>query len=670
MDEKSGITRLKCSLKLYIRIFLYIHKKLLLKSKSLKSSESKQIHDALYQNTDHRVSENERFSVSFTHFMLKSLFSELCVKSHSSDCEEYDNLTDLFKKIRFDKMTTDKFKEKLLGILDSLSAKIKKSKKIKEIEYKIRELIKKLDSGPEDKIDEIAKQLRELINEYKKNCLDESERAGLDKLLNELFSKGEGIMDQTLAGKPRSRSSVNIQANLQAIEEANLQTNIYNVVTGALVAIATTARGEKSETINTVIKPETEQREADATRLSAVAAALVAITTTARGEQNEVINPETQAKDDEAKRLSTAALALVAVTSALAEKTNERTIQGGKQAEEKAAEEKAAEAAKAKAAEDAAKALEAARLEAARQKTAEEEAEAAKAEKEAKEALEAERLKAEAARLEAEKEAEAARLKAKEEAKEEAKEKRRLEAVYIKIMNAIAHDQQLIRLTEEKSNDIIKNEIVADTIQPKTLKPETFKKFKLIKPKIIYDLLTSTDTKLTEFIKAALDIKPEAIGVDKKTEEGIPARIENMKAALRGILFYRLIENVIYFINESTHKAIDFNKIIEKIEKLEELKELKELMKLKVTFNYKTDYIKEIYKMILNDLDNSNKPNFLTKTINIDKKNELLREIQDRIKKLPEFTEPDVTKPVSGGNKSKSKLKKYARKSNSTRKKH
>jgi len=192
--NQSELLELKYTLKIYIRIILYIHNLLLIKNKSLSSSEEENITDALKQYGEHMLSDNERFSVPFTQFMLKNLFTKICSDSHYGNCDQYDELTDLFKKIRYSKSDIINFQTNLFNVLDKITATITQSDRVKEMKIKIEKLIRDLNTNPEASIEEIINEIKKLLLDNGIKITDEK----LENLIKALFQKSSDTTEIVL----------------------------------------------------------------------------------------------------------------------------------------------------------------------------------------------------------------------------------------------------------------------------------------------------------------------------------------------------------------------------------------------------------------------------------------------------------------------------------------
>jgi hypothetical protein len=188
---KQDLAGLKVTLKIYIRMILYIDNLFNIKSRNLESSEEENIGDALKQHGMFRRLSDQINSYSFTEFMLNQLFHEACRDTNPSKCGEYDEFSKLFREMNFTNIDIEEFQRKLFNILDRINAKITQTKKVKAMKSEIVKLINNLNNASKkDDIDEIIEEIKMLLetgtDEEDKPLMDKEE---LDSLLKDLFSK-------------------------------------------------------------------------------------------------------------------------------------------------------------------------------------------------------------------------------------------------------------------------------------------------------------------------------------------------------------------------------------------------------------------------------------------------------------------------------------------------
>ena len=110
---KQDLAGLKVTLKIYIRMILYIDNLFNIKSRNLESSEEENIGDALKQHGMFRRLSDQINSYSFTEFMLNQLFHEACPDTNPSKCGEYDEFSKLFREMNFTNIDIEEFQRKL-----------------------------------------------------------------------------------------------------------------------------------------------------------------------------------------------------------------------------------------------------------------------------------------------------------------------------------------------------------------------------------------------------------------------------------------------------------------------------------------------------------------------------------------------------------------------------
>jgi hypothetical protein len=200
---KQDLAGLKVTLKIYIRMILYIDNLFNIKSRNLESSEEENIGDALKQHGMFRRLSDQINSYSFTEFMLNQLFHEACPDTNPSKCGEYDEFSKLFREIKFTKFDIEEFQRKLFNILDIINAKITQTKKVKAMKSKITKLINNLNNAStKDNIDNIIKDITNLLKQEKIDSGESSDDApfmvDITNLINDLFyNDNEGQQQNT-----------------------------------------------------------------------------------------------------------------------------------------------------------------------------------------------------------------------------------------------------------------------------------------------------------------------------------------------------------------------------------------------------------------------------------------------------------------------------------------
>jgi hypothetical protein len=188
---KQDLAGLKVTLKIYIRMILYIDNLFNIKSRNLESSEEENIGDALKQHGMFRRLSDQINSYSFTEFMLNQLFHEACRDTNPSKCGEYDEFSKLFREMNFTNVDIETFQRKLFDILDKINAKITQTIKVKAMKSEIVKLINNLNNASEkEDIDKIIQKIKKLLE----TGTDEEgeplmEKGELNTLLRDLFSK-------------------------------------------------------------------------------------------------------------------------------------------------------------------------------------------------------------------------------------------------------------------------------------------------------------------------------------------------------------------------------------------------------------------------------------------------------------------------------------------------
>jgi hypothetical protein len=188
---KQDLEGLKVTLKIYIRMILYIDNLFNIKSRNLESSEEENIGDALKQHGMFRRLSDQINSYSFTEFMLNQLFHEACRDTNPSKCGEYDEFSKLFREMNLTNIDIEAFQKNLFYILDTINAKITQTIKVKAMKSEIVKLINNLNNASKkDDIDEIIEKIKKLLetgtDEESKPLMKKGE---LDSLFRDLFSK-------------------------------------------------------------------------------------------------------------------------------------------------------------------------------------------------------------------------------------------------------------------------------------------------------------------------------------------------------------------------------------------------------------------------------------------------------------------------------------------------
>jgi len=285
-------------------------------------------------------------------------------------------------------------------------------------------------------------------------------------------------------------------------------------------------------------------------------------------------------------------------------------------------------------------------------------------------------------------------------------EKKRLDQKYETIKTGIPEN---IQATRQKGGDllkIIKTEARAITSNPRIAFSKNipfsedninldFKKFKDIEPGLLIDLLTEKDKlKLKNAVGFPLKQSSSSeFAVPKNISVSDIETIENsMYKVLLYILYYRLIENVIYFYSKGVKlKDTELSAANRADKEGQDFIDLlrSKINKVKIQFDHASSYTKQIIEIIDKDIEKIEKHNNYNKDELLNKadtttttfkfsntlivpitKLTLLKKIKDIIsKQLPEAVPPPRPQsPQTAGNKTKSK--KSARKSNGTRKIH
>ena len=210
---KQDLEGLKVTLKIYIRMILYIDNLFNIKSRNLESSEEENIGDALKQHGMFRRLSDQINSYSFTEFMLNQLFHEACRDTNPSKCAEYDEFSKLFREIKFTKLDIEEFQRKLFNILDRINAKITQTRKVKAMKSEITKLINNLNNASKKQdIDKIIKDITDLLKQEKIDSEESSDdapfMADITNLINDLFyNDNEGQQQNTTGTQTDSIAS-------------------------------------------------------------------------------------------------------------------------------------------------------------------------------------------------------------------------------------------------------------------------------------------------------------------------------------------------------------------------------------------------------------------------------------------------------------------------------
>ena len=212
--NKQDLLEIKYTLKIYIRIIFYIDNLFLIKNRSLTSSEGENISDALIQHGLFRRGYDEVNSYSFTQFMLQNMFTKICSESHTGNCDEYDELSKLFKNIGLNNSDIKNIKKKLFELLDKINAKITQTEKVKAMKAKIKKLIMNLNIHVEQQdIEAILNEIKNLLGEKGPDGQPLMDIKELQALINAIFTGLESSQDEEglnrLAGRKIARDTIN-----------------------------------------------------------------------------------------------------------------------------------------------------------------------------------------------------------------------------------------------------------------------------------------------------------------------------------------------------------------------------------------------------------------------------------------------------------------------------
>ena len=208
--NKQDLLEIKYTLKIYIRIIFYIDNLFLIKNRSLTSSEGENVSDALIQHGLFRRAYDQINSYSFTQFMLQNMFTKICSESHTGKCDEYDELSKLFKNIGLNTNDIKTIKTKLFKVLDKINARITQSERVKAMKAKIKKLIEELNKQQD--VEAILNKIKELLGEKGTDGQPLMKDKELQELINDIFTNIESGQDEEglnrLAGKKRERDTI------------------------------------------------------------------------------------------------------------------------------------------------------------------------------------------------------------------------------------------------------------------------------------------------------------------------------------------------------------------------------------------------------------------------------------------------------------------------------
>ena len=206
--NKQDLLEIKYTLKIYIRIIFYIDNLFLIKNRSLTSSEGENVSDALIQHGLFRRAYDQINSYSFTQFMLQNMFTKICSESHTGKCDEYDELSKLFKNIGLNTNDIKTIKTKLFKVLDEINARITQSERVKAMKAKIKKLIEELNKQQD--VETILNKIKELLGEKRTDGQPLMEDQKLQALINDIFTniesgQDEGGLNRLGAGRGKER---------------------------------------------------------------------------------------------------------------------------------------------------------------------------------------------------------------------------------------------------------------------------------------------------------------------------------------------------------------------------------------------------------------------------------------------------------------------------------
>ena len=234
--NKQDLLEIKYTLKIYIRIIFYIDNLFLIKNRSLTSSEGENVSDALIQHGLFRRAYDQINSYSFTQFMLQNMFTKICSESHTGKCDEYDELSKLFKNIGLNTNDIKTIKTKLFKVLDEINARITQSERVKAMKAKIKKLIE--DLNEQKNVETILNKIKELLGEKGADGQPLMEDQKLQALINDIFTniesgQDEGGLNRLGAGRGKERDPTqSSSANTQADQGSQTELQTQNQATG------------------------------------------------------------------------------------------------------------------------------------------------------------------------------------------------------------------------------------------------------------------------------------------------------------------------------------------------------------------------------------------------------------------------------------------------------
>jgi hypothetical protein len=187
--NKSELLEIKYTLKVYIRFVLYIDSLFLIKNKSLTNSEKENTKDALIQHGMFMRAYDQINSYSFTQFMLQTMFAKICSQTHPGKCDEYDEISKLFKSIELNSIDIKDIKIRLFKILDAINYKITQSIKVRKMKVIIKNLIMDLNHlKAKENIEIILDKIKELLKEQGRDGSPLMDDEELRVLINDILN--------------------------------------------------------------------------------------------------------------------------------------------------------------------------------------------------------------------------------------------------------------------------------------------------------------------------------------------------------------------------------------------------------------------------------------------------------------------------------------------------
>jgi hypothetical protein len=142
--------------------------------------------------------------------MLQNMFTKICSESHTGKCDEYDELSKLFKNIGLNTNDIKTIKTKLFKVLDKINARITQSERVKAMKAKIKKLIEELNKQQD--VEAILNKIKELLGEKGTDGQPLMKDKELQELINDIFTNIESGQDEEglnrLAGKKRERDTI------------------------------------------------------------------------------------------------------------------------------------------------------------------------------------------------------------------------------------------------------------------------------------------------------------------------------------------------------------------------------------------------------------------------------------------------------------------------------